>query len=212
MNYNDINNNALEIYDASIKEFGANTFDAVHWGNKQKALYRYKLIHYHMNNDSASTVLDVGCGNGEFLNFLNFSGFKGSYTGYDINEGFINSSKQTYSNLKDSFHVNDILDDKINNTYDYVIVSGLFNTNYGQDTQWVHTFIKRLYELANKKVIFNAISTYTNFKDDRMYYINPFEISEFIIKNLSDEIILEHGQVPYNFQITIVKDTKWESI
>jgi len=212
MNLNEINKNALEIYNKSIDKFGADTFGAVHWGDEQKALYRYQLIHKHILNDSEVSVLDVGCGNGGLFKFLNFSGFRGKYTGYDINEDLIKSAKQTYSGVADSFYVIDILNDKINETFDYVVVSGLFNSNYGQNLEWVHAFVKKLYKFSNKKVIFNAISTYTNFKEASMYYINPLEITDFIIKHISKEVILEHGQLPYNFQIVISKDRPWESI
>ena len=132
--------------------------------------------------------------------------------GYDINETLINAAKTTYSKHSDCFKVVDILNDEVNQTFDYVVLSGLFNSNYGQDFQWVCTFIEKMYALSNKKVIFNAISTYTNFKEETMYYIDPLQISDFIIKNLSSEMILEHGQIPYNFQIIINKESAWESL
>ena len=102
--------------------------------------------------------------------------------GYDINETLINAAKTTYSKHSDCFKVVDILNDEVNQTFDYVVLSGLFNSNYGQDFQWVCTFIEKMYALSNKKVIFNAISTYTNSKEETMYYIDPLQISDFIIR------------------------------
>lgn len=212
MNSNNIKENAITIYNDSVKKFGAHTLASVHWDDEQKALYRYSLIGKHIPHDTNVSVLDIGCGNGGLLKHLNYSGFRGTYHGYDINTILIDSAKKIYPAYSKCFTVADILNDPINETFDYVVLSGLFNSNYGQDYQWVCSFIEKMYSLTNKKVVFNAISTYTNFKEETMYYINPFEISDFIIKNLSNEIILEHGQLPYNFQIVINKDNAWKSL
>lgn len=212
MNFSNIKENAITIYNDSAERFGAHTLASVHLGDEQKALYRYHLISKYIVQESSSSVLDIGCGNGGLFKYLNYSGFRGSYMGYDINETLINAAKNIYPTYTDCFDVIDILNDEIKHSFDYVVLSGLFNSNYGQDFQWVCSFIKRMYALANKKVIFNGISTYTNFKEDAMFYINPFEISDFIIQNISNEIILEHGQLPYNFLIVINKDKLWKSL
>lgn len=211
MNNETIKTKAIEIYDTTINKFGANTSEAVHW-NKQTQYYRFNLIKNHLPNDSDISILDVGCGNGEFLNYLNFSGHRGKYSGYDINKNFIDAAKKTYPQYTDSFHVVDILETPVKESFDYVILSGLFNSNYGQDETWIKSMLTKMFQLSNKKVIFNAISTYTSYRDEQMYYINPFEISDFIIQNLSPEIILEHGELPYNFQIIINKEGSWKPI
>ena len=212
MDFNNIKEKAITIYNDSAQKFGAHTFASVHWEDEQKALYRYHLINKHIAKESGTSVLDIGCGNGGLFKYLNYSGFRGSYRGYDINETLINAAKKIYSKHSDCFEVIDILNDEATHTYDYVVLSGLFNSNYGQDFKWICAFVKKMYDLSNKKVIFNAISTYTNFKEESMYYIDPLEISDFIIKNLSSEIIVEHGQLPYNFQIIINKESAWESL
>ena len=212
MHSSNIKENAIAIYNDSAQKFGAHTLASVHWDDEQKALYRYHLITKHIPNDGNVSVLDIGCGNGGLLRHLNYSGFRGTYNGYDINALLIDCAQKLYPQYRERFSVVDILNDTIDDTFDYVVLSGLFNSNYGQDFQWICSFIEKMYALANKKVIFNAISTYTNFKEDSMFYINPFEISDFIIQNISSEIILEHGQLPYNFQITINKDIMWKSL
>lgn len=203
---------AIEKYNETIDKFGVDSKDAVHWHNQQTQYYRFEMIKRYIPNDSDISILDIGCGNAEFFKYLNFTGFRGKYVGYDINENFIHASREIYKDNNAEFKVVDILEDNIMDKFDYVILSGLFNNNYGQNDAWIKKMIDKMYQLANKKVIFNAISTYTNFKDKEMYYINPLDISDYIIRNLSAEIILEHGRLPYNFQIVINKDNSWVSI
>ena len=57
-----------------------------------------------------------------------------------------------------------------NREFDYVVNSGLFNVNVGQSLEWVYEFIKRMFVLAREILVFNAISTYVNFREEEMFY------------------------------------------
>jgi len=212
MKYELIKKAALIKYNETVEKYGGDNIQAVHWDDIQKQYIRFYLIKEHIPNDSEVSILDIGCGNGEFFKYLNFNGFRGKYTGYDINDKLIKSAKNIYPKYKNNFKVIDIFDDDLVENFDYVCVSGLFNNNLGQDEAWTKEFIRKMYDLANRKVIFNAISTYTTFRENNMYYMDPFVISDYIIKNLSQDLMLSHGQLPYNFQIVINKDKLWETI
>lgn len=201
--------NSNKIYDKSSKEYGLSS-QAVLWGDQQTQYLRFKEILNFIPLSENISILDVGCGNAEFYKFLNFNGFIGSYTGFDINENLLAQSRENYKDIV--VEKRDILEDTIEEKFDYVIVSGLFNCNYGQDMKWTLEMIKALDKLANTKVIFNAISSYVNFKNDTAFYIDPKEITDFILKNISTNMTLVHGALPYNFTIAINKSKPWTSI
>ena len=180
------------------------------WADPQTQYIRFNEIIKYISLDENSSVLDIGCGNGELYKFLNFSGFKGSYTGFDINDSLLNQAKQRYKNI-DVQNV-DILNHTIDKKYDYVIVSGMFSSNYGQDMLWMYDMIKAMYNLTDKKVIINTISSYVNFQDEDIFYTDPTKLLDFTIKNLSPHVIIEHGAIPYNFTIVIDKSKQWQSI
>jgi SAM-dependent methyltransferase len=200
---------AIKIYDESYSKYG-NCSQTVLWGDQQSQYLRFKEIMNFISFERETSILDVGCGICDFYKFLNFNGFTGKYTGYDINENLLLQSKKNYPaiNLK---NIN-ILEDKSLETYDFVVVSGLFNNNYGQDFNWIKDMLRALFELGNKKIIFNAISSYVNFKDNETYYINPLDILDFIIKELSPHVTLVHGKLPFNFTVCIDKSDSWKSI
>lgn len=91
-------------------------------------------------------------------------------------------------------------------------ISGLFNSNYGQDIQWIHKMLLAMNSLCTKKIIFNAISSYVNFRDSSLYYIDPKDILDFSIQNISANITIAHGELPYNFTCIIDKSQTWSSI
>jgi len=208
-NHSLIINRSNEIYDESSEKFG-HCSSAVLWDDQQSQYIRFGQILKHIDFDENTSILDVGCGNAELYKFLNFNGFKGTYTGFDINDTLLEQAKIQYKNI-DCQNV-DILNQNINKKYDYVVVSGLFNSNYGQDINWIFEMIKALDQFSNKKIIFNAISNYVNFKDESLFYIDPKEILDFSIQNISSNVSIIHGELPYNFTCIIDKSQQWKSL
>jgi len=198
-----------EIYSNKANKYPF-TSRAVSWDDMQSQYFRFHEILKHISFEENVKILDIGCGNAELFKFLNFSGFKGTYTGIDVNDDLLSQAKELYKGI-DVQNIN-ILKDHFSLEFDYVVISGLFNMNYGQDLDWTKQMIAKSFKLATKKFIFNAISSHVNFKQEEMFYINPSEILTFILDNLSSNVILEHGKIPYNFLICAEKVKNWESI
>jgi SAM-dependent methyltransferase len=178
------------------------------WTDIYRQYHRFAEILKSIN-DTNGSLLDLGCGNGELLRFLNFMGFTGRYTGVDINLHLLDEARRRYPDH--TFLEADIFKDEVA-PHDFVVMSGLFNLNFGQDWQFIKDFIERMYTLCNHCVIFNAISTHVNFKDESMFYINPADLADHILRNISSRMELRHGFVPYNFTITIHKGPSWHSL
>lgn len=210
-----INNNQIieksnSIYNRSAKKYGENS-SAVLWDNQQTQYFRfYELIRNLDLNDSKKKILDVGCGNGELYKFLNFIGFKGKYTGYDINEVLLNQARKRFKDI--NVRLFDIIEDKAEVKFDYVLMSGLFNIDVGQNDKWVYKFITRMYSLCSEVLSFNMITTYVNYRDKEMYYFDPARVLTFCLKYLSPKVTISHHNLPYNFTVTIYRDNIWKSI
>ncbi len=186
------------------------TSKAVCWDNPQTQYFRFHEIARHLSMDEDRSVLDVGCGNAEFYQFLNFSGFKGQYRGYDINQELLSQARKRYPGIV--VEQVDILTQEVDEQFDYVVVSGLFNLNFGQTEAWVEQMLTELFKLCRKKLIFNAISTHVNFQQEEMFYLDPARILQFVLQNLSSQCVLEHGALPYNYVVAISKGNNWQSI
>ena len=119
-----------KIYNMAVKKHGMSS-GAVLLDDQQTQYFRFnEIIKFIDVNNTDKTVLDIGCGNAELYKFLNFSGFRGKYTGYDINNKLVMQAKKKYKNI--DVQKKDILTQKIAEKFDYVIMSGLFNANVNQ--------------------------------------------------------------------------------
>jgi len=95
---------------------------------------------------------------------------------------------------------------------DNVIISGLFNVNFGQDIEFIKQILKKAYEMSTKRLIFNAISTHVNYTDSKMFYIDPSEILKFCIEELSPVTTVKHGYLSHNYTVCVDKEYQWKSI
>jgi len=201
---------SIEIYNIAADKYGICS-KAVLWNDPQTQHFRfYELVKNLDLNSEIKTLLDIGCGNCELYKFLNFLGFRGQYTGYDINERLLEQARNRFSNI--NIYKKDIMKENIEQRFDYVVMSGLFNANVGQSLDWVYKFLNKMFSLCNELSAFNMISTYVNYKDKKMLYLNPVEILAFCIENLSKRVTLTHHNLPYNFTVIVFKNEDWISV
>ncbi len=204
--YSELTKRSNEIYDAAQGKASRGSRVLLDDANKQ--YYRFVEIHKFIETNDAS-ILDVGCGNGELLNFLNMSGYTGKYTGIDVHPNLLAEARETYPNGR--FLELNILDEAPA-TADYVVMSGLFNANFGQDWRFVERFICRMFQCSARATIFNAISTHVNSRHEAMFYVDPSDVIRFVLKELTTKVRMSHGFVPFNYTICLYKGPEWKSI
>lgn len=194
-----------ELYDKSANEFGSSS-SAVKWDKQETQYLRFSELVKNIDLQSSSkSILDVGCGNGELYKFLKLESFCGYYTGYDINDKLLKIARSRFKNI--AFNNVDILSRKFSekSKFDYVLMSGVFNLNIGQREGWCFDFINKMYQLCSSICAFNAISTYVNYQEEHMFYLNPIKTINYCINNLSPRVELSHHKLPYNYTIIVYK-------
>lgn len=98
---------------------------------------------------SGDSLLDYGCGIGDFITYLNSNDIIVSdYLGVDINENFINTAINTHNKYKFEL-ISDV--DDVDGKWDVVAAIGVF-TWYIEKDEFIRTIYK-LYEIANKEVL-----------------------------------------------------------
>ena len=196
-----------QVYDLASSNHGICSA-AVKWDNPQTQYLRFaELVKYLDLYDQKKSVLDVECGNAELYKYLNHQGFRGDYTGYDINSSLLQQARHGFPGINVFQH--DINQQVVLSEFDYVLSSGVFNLDFGQSLKFIHDFITNMFSHSRHVLVFNAISTHVNYRDQQMYYIDPSQIFRFCLENLSKRIVLSHGLLPFNYTIAIYKESRW---
>ncbi len=135
-------------------------------------------------------VLEIGCGIGDFYPFLKEKFDSVSYTGIDIVPELINYAKYKFPDA--DFHCLDLENVSFVNKFDYVLISGVFNNEIDNATDFLFNMITIAFEICEKGVGFNFTSKYVNRYDKGMAYHDPINVLKFILENLSKKVTLSH--------------------
>ena len=202
--YQNLINKTKQFFDGKIADAKGKT-DKTMWNDDiSRQQIRFDEIYRFMDSNDAS-VMDVGGANGDFYTYLKSKGFKGSYMSVDIHETFLADGRKKHPECE--FINTDILTDTSLIPCDYVVMSGMFNGNYGQDFDFIRNFVIRMYELCNKKLVFNALTTrHLNFVSDALYRIDPCMLMDFIIDEVSPLVELRHFYLSFNYTVCITKE------
>jgi len=162
---------------------------------------RFSEIKHFISNHSGS-ILDVGCGNAEFFQFLKATGFDGAYHGIDVNSGLLKEAKKRFPEC--TFKQVDIL--SLNTRkLDYIVASGVFNYDYGQNLELIKKMLKKMFSLAKRKVIFNGICSQGTRRDVGTFYIDQWELCRWIEEEFKCMVEVRSKFVKFNFTISMSK-------
>jgi trans-aconitate methyltransferase len=145
-----------KFYKKAIEEFGVSP-QGVHWNSKYSQYKRFEVITKLIKKEiTTSTVVDVGCGFAEYVNYLSHNNkLPKKFIGIDCEEKMVNISKKRFPDIE--FHQRDVLKDELF-LADYYVASGALNILTIDE---VELFIDRCYTNATKGFIFNFLKDFT---------------------------------------------------
>lgn len=152
-------------YMKNISKDNLEDYQILDWESKTTQEARFKVFVDNFNLDIKNkSVLDIGCGLGNFAEYLDKLGEKIIYTGIDILEDMvILSAKKKFKHINANFFHKDIFsedstsnyfsDKKYNNVYS----SGMFNLNMDCNIDFLNKAIEKFFELAIDGICFNLL-------------------------------------------------------
>jgi len=191
----------LSFYNFHLKKFGDRP-EALRW-TPQGQLKRYHTLAEiaPAAELNSSTVLDYGCGTGDFYRFLKRRGIHVRYTGVDINENFISLARQKYPEC--AFRVMDADEGAFEGYFDYIFICGVFNLQVPGVAEDMKNALVRLFKHCNRGLALNALSSHAPIRDHELHLTSPEEMLKFAIENLSPAVALRHDRVPNDFTLFI---------
>ncbi len=159
------------------------------WGSIDESLVRYLEL-MKIGDLNGCRILDIGCSIGYFAEYLQEHNIICQYTGIDIVPEAIQIARKKFPDMK--FECLDITQESLETTYDYVLVSAVFNNFTPNGNIFLQTLIKKAFSLCEKGLAFNFISSYVNFRQETMAYYEPETVLSFCIQHLSRKVTIIH--------------------
>ncbi|MCH9813712.1 MAG: class I SAM-dependent methyltransferase [Epsilonproteobacteria bacterium] len=183
--------NNTKFYTTALKKYGS-TAQGLNWHDAYSQTKRFEVIYDLIKADlTHRSVIDAGCGFGDFYLYLQKRHCQVTYKGYDIVDEVVEIAQQRTS--QDIKH-RDILTDPLE-VADIYIASGSMNILNRFET---YLFIERCFAHSNIGFVFNL--PYGKNESAHFNYFLPQEINHFAQK-FPCEISLVTGYLPHDFTL-----------
>jgi len=197
-----INSNAYKEFHKKLYKEHGNNIKSLDW-SEESQWKRFEVL-ASIGKWNNKTVLDVGCGFGDFLSCLYTQ--EGlfqpkNYVGIDVMNEFVEAAKKKYP--FGEFRNTDIID--INDNFDYVIASGIF---YLPSNDWVErtsNILQKMFNLCNIGIGANFLSALSPNQKDGRYYADPSYVLVNTMNFISKKVILRHDYLPNDFTVFVYK-------
>jgi len=182
-------------YQNAYKKYGQ-TPKGLNWTNKHSQQIRFELIAQYLKKLSShkDSLIDAGCGFGDFYHYLVKERIFVKYMGYDILEKFVNIAKEK---TKQPIMIKDILTDPLDEA-DFYVASGSLNILTPFET---YLFIKRCFAHSKKAFIFNMLEGSYH---DKYNLVNKKDILEYG-KELGAKVTIQSGYFMEDFTVCFAK-------
>ncbi len=180
-------------YQKAIKKYGISA-KGVHWNSEFTQYMRFEILTQFIKHDiKESSIIDAGCGFGEYYNYLFDNDLKPlSYRGIDCEEQMIELASKRFLDTK--FYIKNVLYDELD-IADYYICSGALNILNKEE---IFQFINKCFETSKKAFIFNFL------KNDPLTKVKVDDVLTYC-KTLSKNIQIEENYLKNDISIFLKK-------
>jgi len=138
----------------SLKRYGYHP-NALYWSSREIQELRFEVL-AGIGIKAGDSVLDVGCGFGDFKLWFEKQGGKLEYTGIDLSPDLLGEARKVQPD--GVFLEGDLFDMGFEDQgFDWVILSGALNEQLSDDGAYARRVIERMYKLSCKGVAFNLL-------------------------------------------------------
>jgi len=194
-------------YAAKLAEHG-DTPRGVDWNGLASQQLRFEQLCRLITSRESYSIADFGCGYGALYEYLENRADAFDYVGIDASEKMVDSARQR---LKEKSNATFVAGSELDQVFDYVVASGIFNVPVGHgDEAWLDYIKDTLDMLVSKSkrgVAFNCLTSYSDADKMRsdLFYADPLHLFDFCKRRYSPNVALLHDYDLYEFTILVRK-------
>jgi SAM-dependent methyltransferase len=179
------------------------TFKSMNSGTEEKQRIRH-AVHQSIIR-TGNSILDVGCGIGQFYKSVRDRDPSVEYTGVDIVPEYIEHCKTSFPDAK--FELRNIFEKGIGGEFDVIVASQVFNARYpnNDNLEILKLFLTTAFQHARVGVTVDMLTSYADFNQPELYYYSPEAIFQHA-KSLSRLVALRHDYLPFEFTVQVLKN------
>ena len=192
----------IAYYTELIKRYGIDS-RSLNWGSAASQFLRFRVLAEVAPLEGCS-LLDVGCGLGDFCSWFESQNITVNYTGVDIVPDMIELASKRFPDK--NFELVNLLNSTNRITQkDIVVASGIFAKRTQNPSEFFHAMITGMFETAGVAVAFNSLSIWAPEKELGEFYADPLETMAFC-RTLTPWVTLRHDYHARDFTIYMYRN------
>ncbi len=172
---------------------------AVDWGSRASQEARFSVL-ATIGDLRGCKLLDVGCGQGDLLAWLELQGIDCDYRGIDLSPEMIALARRRFP--KRSFEVANLLEQEPPfERCDYVLASGIFYLRREAPEEYLRSMIECMFAHCTRGVAFNSLSAWgEELAFDDEFRADPY-LTLVTASSITERLALRHDYHPRDFTI-----------
>lgn len=179
-----------------------NDWRALGWQSRYTQHKRFAVLS-HIGPLTNTRVLDVGCGLGDLYGYLCAQGIPVTYTGYDLVPEMVEHARRRFPETR--FVVRDVLQGLGEETFDYILSSGAFNINFGDNLRAIQQAIRNMFAACTRGVAINFLSITDPQTDPIFFHYHPEHMLAFC-QTFCSRVELRTDYLPNDFTLYLYAD------
>ncbi|HUQ75538.1 MAG TPA: class I SAM-dependent methyltransferase [Burkholderiales bacterium] len=197
-----------QFYEEHVRRYGYD-FRALGFGRRASQEKRFAAV-LGLGSFHGKQLLDVGCGFGDLLAWLNSRGIEPRYTGVDICRPMIERCRKRFAGTDARFLIGDALTVAADEPYDYVVASGIFGYAAKDTRSRVRPTLERLFGVTRIGMAVNFLSRRAATRSPGRLYLHPADVLQYALK-LTPAVRLDHTYMPNDFTLCLYRTPPWEN-
>jgi SAM-dependent methyltransferase len=181
------------------------TSQGVDWNGAASHDTRHRQFLRLLGDDRQASVLDLGCGYGDFLRFLRAEGHQGPFIGYDVAATMIAEASRLHGEVACRWRIGA----EPGETADFAVASGIFNVK-GEVSidawgSYVRDTVDVLARAGRRGFGFNVLSLSSDpaRRSANLYYADPAEMLSHCLVRYGRSVALLQDYGLYEFTIVV---------
>jgi SAM-dependent methyltransferase len=175
-----------------------NDWRALGWQSRYTQYQRFAVL--AAVGDLAQTrLLDVGCGLGDLYGYLLAQGITVDYTGYDLLPEMVARAQQRFPEAR--FAVRDVLQGLGTERFDYIVSSGAFNIDFGNNIPAIQQVLGEMVQCCTRGVAINFLKrTPEASRDPIFHFYDPQDMLAWC-QTICPQVRLREDYLPNDFTL-----------
>ena len=191
----------LDFFRLHVRLFG-DDWRSLGWHSRATQFKRFEVLSA-IGSLAGTRVLDVGCGLGDLYVYFQSQQLDVDYTGFDILPDMVSRARLRFPDLR--FEMHDVLQGIGAETFDYILSSGAFNIDFGDNQRAIYRALWEMYQACTRGVAINFLRRHHSNNDPIFFHYDADALRTYC-ETFCSRVAVRSDYLPNDFTLYLYRN------